>query len=207
MRRSTCGRCRPPSSRDPALSAKVMRTCRSAYFGFQGNMMSQAVAFLGANVIRKVVQSAVIHNAFSDAKETSATAALSMNDLWKHSLATGMAMEIIGKADKKKTPSCWEHYTISARRRSNFASPTTMQKYWTWWRARTSPSSSRNTNCSASRTPTAAVSWLSTGTCPAKFVPPSPRTTSPAVYPAPTIGCHGAYLRHRRAHDGDRLRR
>ena len=88
---------------DPALSAKVMRTCRSAYFGFQGNMMSQAVAFLGANVIRKVVQSAVIHNAFSDAKETSATAALSMNDLWKHSLATGMAMEIIGKADKKKT--------------------------------------------------------------------------------------------------------
>ncbi len=83
---------------DPALSAKVMRTCRSAYFGFQGNMMSQAVAFLGASVIRKVVQSAVIHNAFSDAKETSATAALSMNDLWKHSLATGMAMEIIGRA-------------------------------------------------------------------------------------------------------------
>jgi HD-like signal output (HDOD) protein len=26
-----------------------------------------------------------------------------MNDLWKHSLATGMAMEVIGKADKKKT--------------------------------------------------------------------------------------------------------
>ena len=41
----------------------------------------------------------MIHNAFSDAKETSATAALSMNDLWKHSLATGMAMEIIGKAE------------------------------------------------------------------------------------------------------------
>jgi HD-like signal output (HDOD) protein/CheY-like chemotaxis protein len=88
---------------DPALSAKVMRTCRSPYFGFQGNMMSQAVAFLGAGVIRKVVQSAVIHNAFGDATETSSTAALTMNDLWKHSLATGMAMEVIGKADKKKT--------------------------------------------------------------------------------------------------------
>ena len=80
-----------------------MRTCRSPYFGFQGNMMSQAVAFLGAGVIRKVVQSAVIHNAFGDATETSSTAALTMNDLWKHSLATGMAMEVIGKADKKKT--------------------------------------------------------------------------------------------------------
>ncbi|HJP32164.1 MAG TPA: response regulator [Candidatus Latescibacteria bacterium] len=79
---------------DPALTAKVMRTCRSAYFGFQGNMMSQAVAFLGA---------AVIHGAFGDSTESSATAALSMNDLWKHSLATGMAMEVIGKADKKKT--------------------------------------------------------------------------------------------------------
>lgn len=88
---------------DPALSAKVMRTCRSAYFGFQGNMMSQAVAFLGVSVIRKIVQSAVIYNVFGDAKEASSTAALSMNDLWKHSLATGMAMEVIGKADKKKT--------------------------------------------------------------------------------------------------------
>ena len=28
---------------------------------------------------------------------------MSMQDLWRHSLATGMAMEIIGKEDKKKT--------------------------------------------------------------------------------------------------------
>jgi HD-like signal output (HDOD) protein/CheY-like chemotaxis protein len=88
---------------DPALSAKVMRTCRSAYFGFQGNLISQAVAFLGVSVIRKIVQSAVIYNVFGDAKERSSTGALTMSDLWKHSLATGMAMEIIGKADKKKT--------------------------------------------------------------------------------------------------------
>ncbi len=88
---------------DPALSANVMRTCRSAYFGFQGNMMSQAVAFLGVSVIRKVVQSAVIYNVFGDAKENPALAAFTMNDLWKHSLCTGMAMEVIGKADKKKT--------------------------------------------------------------------------------------------------------
>ena len=88
---------------DPALSAKVMRTCRSAYFGFQGNMMSQAVAFLGISVIRKIVQSAVIYNVFGDSQEKSNTADLTMEDLWKHSLATGMAMEVIGKADKKKT--------------------------------------------------------------------------------------------------------
>ena len=88
---------------DPALSTKVMRTCRSAYFGFQGNMMSQAVAFLGVAVVRKIVQSAVIYNVFGEAQEQSSTAALTMSDLWRHSLAVGMAMEVIGKADKKKT--------------------------------------------------------------------------------------------------------
>ena len=88
---------------DPALSAKVMRTCRSAYFGFQGNLMSQAVAFLGVAVIREIVQSAVIYNVFGDNVEESSTGALPMQELWKHSLAAGMAMEVIGKADKKKT--------------------------------------------------------------------------------------------------------
>ena len=89
---------------DPALSAKVMKTCRSAYFGFQGNMMTQAVAFLGVAVIRKIVQSAIIYNVFGDDGEaTEAPKGLTMGELWRHSLATGMAMEVIGKADKKKT--------------------------------------------------------------------------------------------------------
>ena len=52
---------------DAAMSAKVMRTCRSAFFGFQGSMMKQAVAFLGVAVIRQIVQSAVIVSMFDDA--------------------------------------------------------------------------------------------------------------------------------------------
>ena len=32
---------------DPGLSPRVMRACKSAYFGFQGNMMKQVLAFLG----------------------------------------------------------------------------------------------------------------------------------------------------------------
>jgi HD-like signal output (HDOD) protein/CheY-like chemotaxis protein len=89
---------------DPALSAKVMKTCRTAYFGFQGNMMTQAVAFLGVSVIRKIVQSAIIYNVFGgDEAGKTAPPGLTMGDLWRHSLATGMAMEVIGKADKKKT--------------------------------------------------------------------------------------------------------
>ena len=89
---------------DPALSAKVMKTCRSAYFGFQGNMMTQAVAFLGVAVIRKIVQSAIIYDVFAgDGEESGEPVGLTMGDLWRHSMATGMAMEVIGKADKKKT--------------------------------------------------------------------------------------------------------
>ena len=88
---------------DPALSAKVMKTCRSAYFGFQGNMMSQAVAFLGVATVRKIVQTAVIYNVFSEKQERGVKLTFTMGDLWRHSLAVGMAMEVIGKADKKKT--------------------------------------------------------------------------------------------------------
>ncbi len=88
---------------DPAISAKVMKTCRSAYFGFQGNMMSQAVAFLGVATIRKIVQSAVIYNVFGDEEASGNTGALTMDGLWRHSMATGISMEVIGKSDKKKT--------------------------------------------------------------------------------------------------------
>ena len=86
---------------DPALSTKVMRTCRSAYFGFQGSLMKQAVAFLGVSVIRKIVQSAIIYDVFGEHEEQDHK--LTMQRLWQHSLATGMAMELINKDDKKKT--------------------------------------------------------------------------------------------------------
>ncbi len=73
---------------DPALSAKVMKTCRSAYFGFQGSLMKQAVAFLGVAVIRKIVQSAVISDMFAEEK-SEGEHNMTMDDLWRHSLATG----------------------------------------------------------------------------------------------------------------------
>lgn len=86
---------------DPALSTQVMRVCRSAYFGFQGSLMKQAVAFLGIDEIRKVVQSAVIYRMFDETQGIGNR--FPLNDLWRHSLATGMGMEILGKVDKKKT--------------------------------------------------------------------------------------------------------
>lgn len=66
-------------------------------------MMSQAVAFLGVATVRKIVQSAVIYNAFGDEEATGKTGALTMDGLRLHSMATGIAMEVIGKVAKKKT--------------------------------------------------------------------------------------------------------
>lgn len=86
---------------DPGLATRVMRICNSVYFGFKGNLMSQAVAFLGVGAIRKIVQTSIIYDFFG--ADSSDDRGFSVMDLWKHSLATGMAMEIIGKADKKKT--------------------------------------------------------------------------------------------------------
>ncbi|MEE3259713.1 MAG: HDOD domain-containing protein [Candidatus Latescibacterota bacterium] len=51
---------------DPALSARVMRVCRWAFFGFQGSLVQQALSFLGIDEIRAIVQMAVIHNIFDD---------------------------------------------------------------------------------------------------------------------------------------------
>lgn len=88
---------------DPALSAKVMRTSHSAYYGFQGNIVSQAVVFLGAATIRKIVQSAVIYSVFGSEKAGVAKLSFSMKDLWRHSLTVGVGMEVIGKEDRKRT--------------------------------------------------------------------------------------------------------
>jgi len=64
---------------DAAMSATVMRTCHSGFFGFQGSLMKQAVAFLGVAVIRQIVQSAVVVSMFEDEKEWESK--LSMQDL------------------------------------------------------------------------------------------------------------------------------
>jgi putative nucleotidyltransferase with HDIG domain len=78
-----------------------MRVCRSAYFGFQGSLMQQAMAFLGIEEVRQIVQSAVLANIFEE--DTGGSDRMSLKDLWKHSLATGLAMEVLGKSDKQKT--------------------------------------------------------------------------------------------------------
>ena len=57
-----------------------MKTCRSAYFGFQDSLMKQAVAFLGVAVIRKLVQSAIISDMFAEEK-TEGEHNMTMNDL------------------------------------------------------------------------------------------------------------------------------
>ena len=79
-----------------------MRVCRSAHFGFQGGLMQQALAFLGIEEVRQIVQSATLANIFEEETDGSGNS-LSLKDLWKHSLATGLAMEFLGKADKEKT--------------------------------------------------------------------------------------------------------
>ncbi|MEE2627145.1 MAG: response regulator [Candidatus Latescibacterota bacterium] len=87
---------------DPGLSSRVMRVCKSAYFGFQGNMMKQALAFLGVEEIRRIVQSAVVYDVFREDEDKDVTR-LKMRDLWKHSIGVGIAMELLGKSDKNKT--------------------------------------------------------------------------------------------------------
>ena len=62
--------------------------------------MKQALTFLGVEIIRQIVQSAIVSSIFTGGGKNH-SAAFTMEDLWRHSLATGLVMEALSKADKK----------------------------------------------------------------------------------------------------------
>ena len=79
---------------DQGLLASMMRTCRTAHFGFRGNTISTAVTFMGINEIRKIVQAAIIFNIFAEDHQGQTDVDFSLIELWKHSVACGVIMEM-----------------------------------------------------------------------------------------------------------------
>lgn len=84
---------------DQGLTTTVMRTCHSAYYGFRGNSIEGAVTFLGIDRMRRIVQAAVVFDAFASERDREAEEefAFSIDSLWKHSLACGVVMEESGR--------------------------------------------------------------------------------------------------------------
>ncbi len=84
-------------SKDPVLTAKVLKMSNSAYYGFSREIdtISEAVIILGLETLKSIVIAA---SAFKSLNQPFDGYGLSKGELWRHSLATAMAARLIGKS-------------------------------------------------------------------------------------------------------------
>jgi HD-like signal output (HDOD) protein len=82
-------------SRDPALTAQLLRLANSAVYGSPGRIDSvqQAVTRLGTKRLRELALSTTVVRMFSGMPEHM----LDMESYWRHSLATGICAQILGE--------------------------------------------------------------------------------------------------------------
>lgn len=73
---------------DPALTARVLKTINSAYYGLpkQVSSISQAIALLGRQQIKQILMGTVLAGVFSDIN----IANFSMQEFWQHSIKTAI---------------------------------------------------------------------------------------------------------------------
>jgi HD-like signal output (HDOD) protein len=85
--------------RDQASAAKVLKTANSSIYGFRGRIdtISQAIFYIGFDEVKNLVLALSIIDLFS---ESSLIENLNPVELWKHSIAVGVATRIIGVATK-----------------------------------------------------------------------------------------------------------
>ncbi len=83
-------------SKDPVLTAKVLKMSNSAYYGFSREIitLSEAVIILGLDTLKSLVIAA---SAFKSLNKTFEGYGLSKGELWRHSLATAMTAQLITK--------------------------------------------------------------------------------------------------------------
>ncbi len=85
---------------DQALTMRVMRIARSAYYGFTGNFIQTAVTFLGMSKVRQIVQSATVLEVFERQGQTDGEG-LDRKGAWAHSVACGLVMQRIARDNKQ----------------------------------------------------------------------------------------------------------
>jgi putative nucleotidyltransferase with HDIG domain len=91
---------------DQALTMRIMRIAKSAYYGFTGNFIRSAVTFLGMSRVRQIVQSATVLEIF-DKQGKQDGGGLDRKGAWKHSVACGMVMQKLARDNRHA-----RHFTV-----------------------------------------------------------------------------------------------
>jgi len=83
-------------SKDPVLTAKVLKMSNSAYYGFSREIttISEAVIILGLDTLKSIVIAA---SAFKSLNQPFDGYGLTKGELWRHSLATAMSARLLAK--------------------------------------------------------------------------------------------------------------
>ena len=83
--------------RDPALSAKVLKVVNSAFYGLPGQIaaIDRAIVLLGLSAVKNLAIAASIARLF---KGGQVSEHFDAKELWRHSVAVGLAARSIGKA-------------------------------------------------------------------------------------------------------------
>jgi len=82
---------------DPALSAKVLKVVNSAFYGLPGQIASvdRAIVLLGMSAVKNIAVAASIARLFKSGRMSEQFTA---KDLWRHSVAVGVAAKLLSKA-------------------------------------------------------------------------------------------------------------
>lgn len=83
--------------RDPALSAKVLKVVNSSFYGLPGQIagIDRAIVLLGLSAVKNIAIAASIARLFKGQKISEH---FDPKELWRHSVAVGVAARLIGKA-------------------------------------------------------------------------------------------------------------
>lgn len=87
-------------SSDPALSAKMLRLCNSAYYGSPREIMTvrEAVVMLGFNTVRSATLASCVIDSFRGSRLIAA------NEFWRFSIAVGMLAEMSARCGGIRDP-------------------------------------------------------------------------------------------------------
>ena len=83
--------------RDPALASKVLKVVNSAFYGLPGQVanVDRAIVLLGLSAVKNIAIAASISRMFKGSRDADG---FSARDLWRHSVAVGVAAKKLSQA-------------------------------------------------------------------------------------------------------------
>jgi putative nucleotidyltransferase with HDIG domain len=93
-------------AQDPTIATRIIRTAQSAMFGmmFPGTGLTRAIQIMGLDMVREIVRGSSLLRIFALRYPGQARLNARLEGLWRHSVATGVAAQILCRRHKNVLP-------------------------------------------------------------------------------------------------------